>query len=82
MANQRDDLLDAATCVLGGPAVCALTQRAVDARGLARPGSTPQLLPPRDALRKAVEAGAEEVVGVGGDGGVVFGAEGPKWPMG
>jgi len=61
MANQCDDLLDAAICVLGGSAICALTQRAVGA-----PTSVPA--GPRGALASwaAARVGLADQRGMGG----------------
>ena len=54
MANRRDDLLDAAICVLGESGIHALTHRAVDTAAGVPAGSASNLFRTRDALLNAV----------------------------
>lgn len=54
MANRRDDLLDAAICVLGERGIHALTHRAVDAAAGLPAGSASNHFRSRDALLNAV----------------------------
>jgi len=54
MANRREQLLDAAICVLGERGIHALTHRGVDAAAGLPSGSTSNLFRSRDALLDAV----------------------------
>ena len=54
MSNRRDELLDAAICVLGEPGMYGLTHRAVDAAAGLPPGSAANYFRTRDALLNAV----------------------------
>jgi len=54
MANRRDELLDAAICVLGERGMHGLTHRAVDAAAGLPAGSTSNHFRTRDALLNAV----------------------------